>query len=313
MSVYPFLFTRVRGKLSRLVDEESLKSADLEAVIDRLRQTPYGPHLEATDRLDDRLLQGLFTEVNSLLRLLNEEDRHLVLDVLAKYRLENLKVILRTYLHRLPPEEAEGRLIAVPWEEADYKGWLRLAGLEALIEMIPWPEEQQRLTIILKQVGVTENPFPYEAGLDSLYLERLLQHRLRRSHWVSEILGNRVLKELIFWGYRLKGYGRSFPEMVNIMPDSRSLITLDELKAILEEENGWRRLGRWLGRPLAKELERARAFDPDMIARLLDEQLLLLEREILFMAVMDIAVVLGYLYWKELELRKLIALVERAR
>lgn len=319
MSEYPFLFAKVRGKLARMVEvaayEELLKSADLPSVLDRLRGTPYGPHLETTEHLDDRLLQGFLTEVADLLLVLSEEDKLLVLDVVAKYRLENLKALIRAHLHRLSPEEVKEHLLLLPWEEVDYEGWLRLPGLEALIQALPWREERRRLAAIYQQVGETENPFPYEAALDALYLERLLEHRTRRSPWVKEILGNRVLKELLLWGHRLRGYGRSFPEMVNIFPDFRSLIRLEELRGILEleEEEGWRRLGRWLSGPLAAELERAERFDPDLIERSFDQQLISLIKRLLLLATMDIAVVIGYLYWKELELQGLIGLVERAR
>lgn len=316
MSEHPFLFAKIRGKLSRMVElavyEELLKSADLQAVLDRLRETPYGPYLETVERLDDRLLGALLAEVADLLLVLEGEDKRLVQDMAAKYRLENLKAIIRAHLHQLSPDQVREHLLDLPWEDIDYEGWLRLPGLEALIQALPWPEERRRLAAIHQQVGERGNPFPYEAELDALYLERLLDHRARQGRAAGEILGNRILRELLLWGHRLKGYGRSFPEMVNIFPDFRSLIKLEELKEILGEE-GWRRLGRWLNGPLREELERAEQFDPDLIGRSFDEQLVRSVKRLLRLAAMDIAVVIGYLYWKELELRRLIGLVERAR
>lgn len=318
MAEYPFLFAKIRGKLAQMEDlavhEELLESADLEAVLRRLGETAYLPQPdEAADHLDDRVLQGFFAEIPEFLRVLSEEDRSLVQDVIAKYRLENLKAAIRAHLYRLPPEEVREHLLDLPWEGIDYEAWLQLPGLEALVGALPWPEERQRLATIGQQIGETDNPFPYEAELDALYLGRLLEHRARRGHWVKEILGNRVLRELLLWGYRLKSFGRSFPEMVNIFPDFRSLVRQEELQEILEADGGWLQLRKWLDGPLAEELERAGRLDPGLIGRLFDEQLLLSVKRLLRLAVADIAVVLGYLYWKELEVRGLIGLVERGR
>jgi len=319
MSEYAFLLARIRGKLSRMVElpayEDLLRGADLETVLDRLRETPYGPYLtEAAEleRLTDRLRQGLFADLMGLLFALDRADRRLLLDVLARYRMENIKAIVRGYLHRLSPEEVQEKLLSLPWAPTDWERLLRLPGLDVFIKELPWREERAHLEAVHGQVGEGENPFPYEAELDALYLGRLLEHWRTRDD-IKDVLGNRLLKELVGWAYRLKNFGRSFPEIVNILPDPRPLLPLEELQTILEEEEGWQRLGRWLSAKIAGELERAEVFDLDLIERLLDEQLLLIVRRTLIAAPLGMAVVLGYLFWKELELARLIQLVERAR
>ena len=329
MSEYAFLFAKIRGKLAKMVElaayEELLRGAGADQVIERLRETPYGAHLGegAPDRVADRLLRGLFAEVTDLLFVLDGRDRALIEDVMAKYRLENVKALLRGYIHRLPPEEVQPHLLELPWEEArakvDWGRLSRLGGLEAFIKELPWREWRARLEVVFGQVGEVDNPFPYEAELDSLYLERLLARRQERKEpGVKAILGNRLLKELVLWGYRLRGYGRSFPEIVTILPDFRSLIPLEEMQAILEEEGGWRRLARWLSLspPAAERLRRAEEKEePDlgMLSQLFDEELIRQVKRLLLMGTMDIAIVIGYIYWKELEVRGLIQLVERAR
>jgi len=320
MSEYAFLLAKIRGKLARMVElpvyEDLLKSADLETVLDRLRETMYGPYLAEApelERLTDRLRQGFFSDISSLLLSLDRADRGLLGDVLARYRIENIKTIIRGYLHRLPPEEVKKKLLALPWESFDYERLLRLPGLDSLIKELPWREERAHLEAVHGQVGEAENPFPYEAELDALYLKRLIGHWRWREEGVKRILGNRLLKETLTWAYRLKGYGRSFPEIINILPDFRPLLPLEELQAILEEEEGWRRLRRWLSATLARELEGTERFDLDLLTKLFDEQLLLSIRKALIVEPLGIAIVLGYTYWKELELARLIGLLERAR
>jgi len=319
MSEYAFLLAKIRGKLARMLElpayEELLKGADLGTVLDRLRETPYGPHLGEgvePERLTDRLRQGFFHEVVDLFHTLDRNDQELLRDVLARYRVENLKAILRGYLRRLPPEEVQEHLLELPWEPVDWERLLRLPGLEAFIKELPWREERARLEAVQAQVGETENPFPYETELDALYLERLIRHREQRAD-VREILDNRLLRELLAWAYRLKGYGRSFPEIVNLLPDFRPIIPLERMRTILEEEEGWRELRRWLAAPLAQELERLERLDPEGIARLLDAQFLRIIKRSLIATPLGMAVVIGYVYWKELELSGVIQLVERAR
>ena len=319
MSEYAFLLAKIRGKLSRMIElpayEELLKGADLGTVLDRLRETPYGPHLgEAAEpeRLTDRLRQGFFREVKDLLHTLDGSDQELLRDMLARYRIENLKAILRGYLRRLAPEEVREHLLELPWEPVNWERLLRLPGLEAFIKELPWREERARLEAVQAQVGEAENPFPYEAELDALYLGRLIRHWGRRRE-VQDLLGNRLLKELLAWAYRLKDFGYSFPEIVNLLPDFRPVIPLETMRTVLEEEEGWRELKRWLTAPLAQELERLERFDLEEIARLLDEQFLRIVKRTLITAPLGMAVVLGYVYWKELELAGVIRLVERAR
>ncbi len=321
MSEYAFLLAKIRGKLARMVElpayEELLKGADLGTVLDRLRETPYGPHLGEgleVERLTDRLREGFFHEVADLFHTLDRGDRELLQDVLARYRVENLKALIRGYLRHLPPEEVREHLLELPWEPVDWERLLRLPGLEALIKELPWREERARLEAVQAQVGETENPFPYEAELDALYLERLIRHWEERDEdELREILGNRLLRELLAWAYRLKGFGYSFPEIVNLLPDFRPLMPLETMRAILEEEEGWRGLSRWLSAPLARELKRLEEFNLEEIERLLDEQFLRLIRRVLIATPLGMAVVIGYVYWKELELAGVIRLVERAR
>jgi len=319
MSEYAYLLAKIRGKLSRMIElsvyEDLLRDADLGTVLERLRETMYGPYLVETpelERLTDRLRLGFFHDVSNLLFALDRADRKLLEDLLARYRIENLKTIIRGYLHGLPPADVERRLLALPWEGVDYQRLLSLPGLDAFIKELPWREERRRLETVHEQVGEGENPFPYEAELDALYLERLLGHWKGRAD-LKDVLGNRLLKELILWAYRLKNYGRSFPEIVNILPDPRPLLPLEELQAILEEEEGWRRLSRWLALSLAAELEQAERLELDLIERLFDKQLLLIVKRVLITKPLGMAIVIGYLFWKELELARLIQLLERAR
>jgi len=317
MSAY--LLAKIRGKLSRMVEDadiDALAAADLDTILQRLHESSYGVALskvEGVARLSDRLRQGFFSDVFALFFSLQGENRDLLSSVLARYRVENLKTILRAHIRHLPPEEVKAHLFALPWEKVDYMHLLDLPGIDALIKEIPWSDYRRRLAAVHRQVGDKAVTFPYEAALDALYLQRLLDYYTRHQPDVKQILKNRILRELFSWAFRLKGYGFSFPELVNLLPDFRLLVSQEEMRRIIEDAEGWRGVSRFLGTSLGEELTRADTFDLSTLEELFDRKLRQVVREAFVMSPFGMGIVIGYVYLKELELSRLVELIERAR
>ena len=318
MSEYDFLLTKIHGKLSRMLardDVRTLESAGLETIIQRLHGTSYALELgdEKLSGMSDSLRRGLFHDIENLFFSLQGNDRALLLDVLARYRVENIKTIIRAHVYHVPAEQAVEKILHLPWEKADYAAWLNVNAFEELLQEIPWPRYRTKLQAVHRQVGEVVTTFNYEVALDNVYLESLIQDYERSSGGIKSILRNRLLREIISWAFRLKEYGYSFPEMINFLPDFRLLISQDELRGIIEEGEGWRGVGRFFSGELKVEWEKAQTFDVSLAVELFDRQLVALVRRSFILSNPGIESVIGYVYLKEIELSWLIRAVEKAR
>ena len=315
MSAY--LLAVIRGKLSRMVkdaDLDQLVGVEPDVIVQRLQASSYAEALgEVWERPSDRLRQAFLDDIADLIHSLYEYRRALLLDVLARYRVESLKIIIRAQLHRVPADEVKKHLFSLAWEDVDYHRLLELPGLEAVIRELPWEEYRQRLDAVHRQVGDKRVAFPYESELDAIYLQQLIRQYQNGPMSARRILKYIVIKELFCWAFRLKSYGRSFPELVNILPDFRPIIPQDEMRHIVEDNEGWHGLGRLLGPSLAGELERMDSFDLATLEKLFDRRIAEVIRESFVMYPFGMGVVLGYIFMKERELSRLIEVIERAQ
>ena len=318
MSEYDFLVTKIHGKLASMLardDIQTLENAGMEAIIQRLHNTNYGPALGegAQTGASDNLRRGLFLDIENLFFSLQGDDRALLVDVLARYRVENLKTIIRAQVYHLPAEQAVEKIFHLPWERVDYKKWLSTGGLEALLQEIPWPRYRTKLQAVHRQVGDVVSTFNYEVALDNVYLEDLIGRYKAAGVGTKRTLQNRLLREILSWAFRLREYGYSFPEMINFLPDFRPLIPQDELRTIIEEGEGWRRMARFFSGELREEWEKAQEFDVGLSDLLFDRQLVGLVRRSFIISDPGIGSVIGYVYLKEIELSWLIEAIERTK
>lgn len=125
--------------------------------------------------MSDSLRRGLFLDIQNLFFSLQGADYELLMDVLARYRVENMKTIIRAQVYHIPSEQVKEKIFHLPWEKVDYEAWLNISGLEALLQAIPWSEYRVKLEAVHQQVGEVETTFNYEVALDNVYLENLIQ------------------------------------------------------------------------------------------------------------------------------------------
>ncbi len=310
MSAYHL--AKIRAKLSRMLSDEELRALESEpreALLERLRRTLYAPYLQEEPVLEG-LRRGFWEDVAPLFLSLRGRDKELLGAVLAHWRVENLKLIVRAKIRELPREEVEPLLHELPWEKVDYKALLDVPGIEALAKALPWSDYARRIEAVHQQVGDRRETFPYEASLDSLYLEHLIHYLGESKPDVVLILRNRVAKELFLWCFRLKGYGFSFPEMVGVLPDFRPLISQEELRRIVEDPAGWRGIARFLGPGIREEISRMEELDLGALGELFDRDLFSKVGRAFATAPFGMGIVVGYVYLKEIELRRLIRLLE---
>ena len=318
MPEYDFLVTKIHGKLASMLgsdDIHALESAGMDGLIARLRDTNYGHFLVEGDQMgvSDNLRRGLILDVENLFFSLQGDDRALLADVLARYRVENLKTIIRALVYNVPAEQAREMLFDLPWERVDYPSLLNAGSMEALLQQVPWPRYRAKLQGVHRQVGEEATTFSYEVALDNAYLAGLIIRYRNSDIRIKEILRNRLLREIISWAFRLKEYGYSFPETINFLPDFRPLIAQDELRGIIEEGDGWRRIGRFFSGELVGEWDRAQEFSVSLSDLLFDRQLVVVVRRSFIASAPGIGSVVGYVYLKEIELSWLIGAMEKVK
>lgn len=103
MSAYQL--AKIRAKLARMLREEELAALSREgreALLDRLRETPYGPYLGQGEP-GEGLRRGYLADVAPFFLSLHGRDKSLLDAVLAHWRVENLKLIIRTKIRDVPP------------------------------------------------------------------------------------------------------------------------------------------------------------------------------------------------------------------
>jgi len=315
--MYAYLHAKIRAKLSRMLsadDIEALAGADLDTLLQRLKGTSYAAQIiEAEDaRISDRLGSGMLADVATLLMSLGGKDRDLIISVLARFRVENLETIISAHIRRVPADKVKEYVFTLPWEQVDYFRLLGLPGIDALIKELPWPNYQRALAAVHRQVGDKEVTFPYDVELDALYLQQLLSQYKWQGADVKEILKNRIMREIFSWAFRLKGYGFSFPETINLLPDFRPLISQEEMRGIVEDAEGWRGITRYLSSERT-DLKLVEEFSADRMEQLFDADLLRVVGGAFVTSPFGLGIVVGYIYLKELELARLVELVERAR
>jgi V/A-type H+-transporting ATPase subunit C len=121
---YGYSNARVRGMRSRLLTRQYLDQLmgcfDLRGVIQMLTQTEYGPDLEVTllhghtfAAVDDALKENLVRTSQKILRFVNGEAHHLVVTLLGRWDLFNVKTIIRGKHMHLSTEEIRDSLIGV--------------------------------------------------------------------------------------------------------------------------------------------------------------------------------------------------------
>lgn len=132
---YGYANARIRGMRSRLLERSFLDgliaTPDVQRLIQELSETEYGPDLEDTlihgrdaAAIDEALKNNMVRTFQKVLGFLNEEAQFLVMTLLGRWDVFNIKTILRgKHMHLTTEEIAEGLLPA---------GQLSLVDLEAL-------------------------------------------------------------------------------------------------------------------------------------------------------------------------------------
>lgn len=178
-----YLAACVHGRRSRVADAERLDG------LCRLRTLPELSHAVFPDAdfqscagFQRRALGDFILELSQAPRHLDEASGDLVAWMLARFRVENMKVLLRGSMHQIRIDAVRGHLVSLPDALAlDAEALLAANTPETFADRLPRGMPRQALRVLLATHGDPRRPFLLEAALDRGYFQELLNRATRLS------------------------------------------------------------------------------------------------------------------------------------
>jgi V/A-type H+-transporting ATPase subunit C len=172
-----YLAARLHARRSRMVEAERLAAlCRVRSLADLSRLVYPGTEFNAATDFQRRLLQDLAREIHDCFKHLKGRPKYFVEWLLARLRLENLKVLLRGFLNHLPTMEWQTQLLDLPGNLALDAARLMIAkSLAEFIKRLPEEILCQRLWDMTSEPGKVPSLFLLESALDADYLEELLR------------------------------------------------------------------------------------------------------------------------------------------
>ena len=232
VSGYAAISARVRAMYSYLLSPQDFArlsdAPDLPTLISQLKQTAYGPYLEALKEKDitpqkvDLAIKGrLADSYSSVIQMAPEHARPLLKQLYRYFEVQNLKAILRAVVIEPDWERVQdvffpmGSMSVLPAQAMVESG-----SVGSAIELLQHTPYYDTLSFAMKRYSAEQNLFPLEVALDLYYWRQLwaeakkLQGRDREQ--ALRIVGSLMDVNNLMWVIRYKVYhGLSEEEIIN--------------------------------------------------------------------------------------------------
>ncbi len=171
-----FLGARLHGRRSRLAEGRRLETlCGLRDIAELGRAVYPETQFKEAPEFQRRAAQDSVGELASLVSWVGGAGAALLTWFLARFQIENLKILLRAFLNREPAEVLEAHLLALPPGLAlDAENLLAAGSLDEFAGLLPPGMPRQSLRQALRVYGRQPRPFFLEAALDRGYLHELL-------------------------------------------------------------------------------------------------------------------------------------------
>lgn len=205
-----YLTARLHARRSRLAEAERLAAlCRVRSLADLTRLVYPGSEFHIVTDFQRRLLQGLVREIDDCCKHLSGRSRSFVEWLLARLRLEDLKVLLRGFFNHLPPAEWQSQLLDLPGSLAlDSARLMTAKSLEEFVARLPEEILYQRLRAMTNEPGKVPSLFLLESALDADYLEELLRRTRQLPASERESVTPLVFHEANFFQFMLIVRGR---------------------------------------------------------------------------------------------------------
>jgi vacuolar-type H+-ATPase subunit C/Vma6 len=167
------------------------------------------PEPGSAEHFQRRLVQDLIQELAGFRRHVDEAGQQFVNWLLARFQLENMKVLLRGLVNQTPMETLQPHLAVLPGDQAlNAKALLAAGSVEIFADRLPAGRPRDRLGEILIRLPEAPRPFLLEAALDCGYYQELLARTAELHFEEREIISSLVYQESNFFQLMLVVRGK---------------------------------------------------------------------------------------------------------
>jgi len=212
ISRYVYSNTRIRAMLSRLLDEEFFiraETSDFQSFIELLKRTCYGGISRKFDKqlkIEDFEMMCLNQDRQVLKKIFNilwsKSGKHLISLLDEKYRVEQLKTVLRLWKKK--------QSTGLPEMVGEFSNLLKAKSIDDIIGMIEDKEYSEAIESSREAFLKSNYLYPVEVSIDRKYFEKLLKASEQLSSAdrtvAKKIIGAQIDRENLLWLGRIKLY-----------------------------------------------------------------------------------------------------------
>jgi vacuolar-type H+-ATPase subunit C/Vma6 len=205
-----YLAARLHASRSSMVEAQRLDSLCHLRSLPEFYPTIF-PESEFKGVLDFQrmLVHGLISELSGFRAHLSSLGADLIDWTLVRFQVENLKVLIRAFLTKVPIEELYGHLVSLPREFAlDTQGLAKAESWEDIVRLVPRGFLQESLKKALENCRDYPRPFFFEAALDRGYFQGLVNRTERLLQEDREIVKPMVCQEVDIFHLMLVARGK---------------------------------------------------------------------------------------------------------
>lgn len=206
-----YLTARLHGRKGRMAEAERLDGL---CRIGSLRDLFHGifPGSEVGGALDFQrlLVYELAAELSGFRVYISGPGVHLINWTLVRFQMENLKVLIRAFLTKVPIGELDGYLVPLPRELAlDVRGLAEVEFPEGFVRLFPKDGLlRENMEKALEIYNDNPRPFFFEAALDRSYFQGLVLRMEKLPQEDREIITPMVHQEIDIFHLMLIARGR---------------------------------------------------------------------------------------------------------
>ena len=197
LSNLDYLAARLHGRRSRMAEGERLDALCRIRTIEEYARTifPEKEFLGIAD-LQRQLIEEFIEELSHIKAQLTRAESHLIEWTPVRFEAENLKVLLRSSITKVNPEEAAVHLVAVPGLKSAQVHALAIAGsVTDFLRLLESGPIKRSLEKAIREYGEDARPFFFEAAIDRGYLAELVARFKALSSRDREEVGNLIRNE----------------------------------------------------------------------------------------------------------------------
>jgi vacuolar-type H+-ATPase subunit C/Vma6 len=321
-----YLAARLHGRRSRLAEVERLDTFCRIRTLPELARTVY-PDTEFREvaAFQRRLVQDLARELSEFPGHLTGPGSGLLTWMLVRFKVENLKVLIRGLLTRTPREVVREYLIVLPKESTiDTSALASAESLETFAELLPKGTLRNNLKEAVALYSDQTQPFFFEAAMDRGYFQGLLVRADGLTDTDKEAVWAMVLQEVDIFHLMLVVRGRFHyglnPEWLRPLHVRGTKISGERFRAMLTDPDLRTAASRIVGcaldalpsEPRASS-EASATVDPAALEAFAWKRFLRLANRAFRLSHMGLGTVVGYAGIRRVEVANLITLSEGIR